>query len=192
MIADHGRAVTFLIGDGVLPGATERGYVLRRVLRRALRHGRLLGMDRPFLGEIAQVVFDTMGEFTPRSWPAASSSCAPSRTEEENFSRTLDARPEPLRADDGELPPEGDVVPGDEAFRLYDTFGLPRDLIDELARERGLTVRLAGLRGGAWPASSSGQPRRRHVQGGRGRAARRSTSKSARSRPSSWATSTAR
>src|SRR5205814_6749094 len=65
VIADHGRAVTFLIGDGVLPGPTERGYVLRRVLRRALRHGRLLGLDRPFMTEIAQVVFDLMGEFNP-------------------------------------------------------------------------------------------------------------------------------
>ncbi|HET7080783.1 MAG TPA: alanine--tRNA ligase [Chloroflexia bacterium] len=143
VIADHGRAVTFLIGDGVQPGPSERGYVLRRVLRRAHRHGRLLGIDHPFLGQIAEVVLETMGAYAPEILARRDFILRTIRTEEENFQRTLDAglsRFEALTAGAN----EGDVVPGGELFRLYDTFGLPRDLIEELVRDRGLQGDWAG------------------------------------------------
>jgi alanyl-tRNA synthetase len=146
VIADHGRAVTFLIGDGVLPGPSERGYVLRRVLRRALRHGRLIGLDRPFLTEIAQVVFDTMGEFYPEMAARREFILRTIATEEENFNRTLVSGLTRFDVVTAGLGADGtsQTLSGDEAFRLYDTYGMPRDLIDELARERGFAVDWAG------------------------------------------------
>ena len=142
VIADHGRAATFLIGDGVMPGPSERGYVLRRVLRRAARHGRLLGITRPFLGEIASVVLDTMGAYTPEVLARREFILRTIATEEESFDRTLSNglnRFEQITAG----AQDGAVVPGGELFRLYDTFGLPRDLIEDLVRDRGLS--------GDWP-----------------------------------------
>ncbi|MDQ2807425.1 MAG: alanine--tRNA ligase [Chloroflexota bacterium] len=138
VIADHSRAVTFLIGDGVQPGPTERGYVLRRILRRALWHGRLLGIRRPFLGEMAEVVLDEMGRYAPEILARREFILQTIRTEEDGFNRTLGAgisRFETLTAD----VPAGATVPGEDLFRLYDTFGLPRDLIEELVHERALT-----------------------------------------------------
>jgi alanyl-tRNA synthetase len=141
VIADHGRAVTFLIGDGVMPGPSERGYVLRRVLRRALRHGRLIGLERPFLGEIAQVVFDLMGEFNPEIMARREFILRAIAAEEENFKNTLTRGLDRFDQVLASLPAGGArVIGGEEAFRLYDTYGLPRDLIDELARERDLAV----------------------------------------------------
>jgi alanyl-tRNA synthetase len=143
VIADHGRAVTFLIGDGVQPGPSERGYVLRRVLRRALRHGRLLGIERPFLGEIAEVVLETMGDYTPEILARRDFILRTIRTEEESFSRTLAAglnRFDIVTRD----ATDGETVPGGDLFQLYDTFGLPRDLIEELVRDRGLRGDWAG------------------------------------------------
>ncbi len=142
VIADHSRAVTFLIGDGVQPSPTERGYVLRRILRRALWHGRLLGIRRPFLGEMAEVVLDQMGQYAPEILARRDFILQTIRTEEEGFNRTLGAgisRFETLTAD----LPAGATVPGEDLFRLYDTFGLPRDLIEELVHERALS--------GDWP-----------------------------------------
>lgn len=143
VIADHARATTFLIGDGVQPGPSERGYVLRRVLRRAARHGRLLGIERPFLGAIARVVLDTMGEFTPEIVARRDFILHTLETEEESFRRTLAAglnRFDQVTATAN----AGETVPGEELFRLYDTFGLPRDLIEELVRDRGLQGDWAG------------------------------------------------
>ncbi|MDQ6746525.1 MAG: alanine--tRNA ligase, partial [Candidatus Dormibacteraeota bacterium] len=143
VIADHGRAITFLIGDGVQPGPSERGYVLRRVLRRAARHGRLLGIERPFLAEIAGVVLDTMGEYAPEILARRDFILHTVSTEEEGFGRTLVTglnRFEQITAG----AQEGDLVPGLELFRLYDTFGLPRDMIEDLVRDRGLAADWAG------------------------------------------------
>ncbi len=143
VIADHGRAMTFLIGDGVQPGPSERGYVLRRVLRRAARHGLLLGIERPFLGEIAGVVLDVMGDFAPEISARREFILHTIVTEEENFQRTLKTgldRFDQITA----AASAGDTVPGVELFRLYDTFGLPRDLIEDLVRDRGLRGDWAG------------------------------------------------
>ncbi|HMA34952.1 MAG TPA: alanine--tRNA ligase [Chloroflexia bacterium] len=143
VIADHARAGTFLIGDGVQPGPSERGYVLRRVLRRAMRHGRLLGIERPFLGEIAGVVLAIMGADNPEILARREFILRTISTEEESFSRTLVAGVTRFEAITVGAH-EGEVVPGGELFRLYDTFGLPRDLIQDLVRDRGLQGDWAG------------------------------------------------
>jgi len=144
VIADHGRAVTFLIGDGVQPGPSERGYVLRRVLCRAARHGRLLGIERPFLGEIADVVLATMGEYAPEVMARRDFILHTIAAEEESFQRTLVTglnRFEQITAG----AKSGDVVPGGDLFQLYDTFGLPRDMIQDLVRDRDLQGAWSGF-----------------------------------------------
>ncbi|MEO8461899.1 MAG: alanine--tRNA ligase, partial [Chloroflexota bacterium] len=159
VIADHSRAVTFLIGDGVLPSNEGRGYVLRRILRRAVRHGRLLGRLEPFMVETASVVIDTMADAYPHLDERRSEILAAIAREETQFSRTLKAgtdileeslrgltsservvglRPEDLRAD-------APSVPGEVAFKLHDTFGFPIDLTIELAAEYGVGVDRAGF-----------------------------------------------
>ncbi len=159
VIADHSRAVTFLIGDGVLPSNDGRGYVLRRILRRAVRHGRLLGRLEPFMVETANVVIDTMAEAYPHLEERRSEILAAIAREEAQFSRTLRAgtdileealigltsnertvgvRPEDL-ADD--VP----KMAGDVAFKLHDTFGFPIDLTIELAAEYGVGVDRSGF-----------------------------------------------
>jgi len=146
VIADHSRAVTFLIGDGVFPGNEGRSYVLRRVLRRAVRHGRLIGIDRPFLTEVADVVIDMFAEHYPNLRDQRDRIRQVIRHEEEHFGRTLATgigRFETLAAD---LQARGEtVVPGAEAFRLYDTYGFPYELTEELARDAGLTVDREGF-----------------------------------------------
>lgn len=146
VIADHGRAVTFLIGDGVFPANEGRGYVLRRVLRRAVRHGRLIGIDRPFLTEIADVVVDMFAEHYPNLREQQERIRRVIQHEEEHFGRTLAtgiSRFETLVAD---LRARGEtVIPGEEAFRLYDTYGFPYELTEELARDAGLTVDREGF-----------------------------------------------
>ncbi len=159
VIADHSRAVTFLIGDGVLPSNEGRGYVLRRILRRAVRHGRLLGRLEPFMVETANVVIYTMAEAYPHLAERRDEILAAIAREEAQFSRTLRAgtdileealigltsnertvgvRPEDL-ADD--VP----KIPGDVAFKLHDTFGFPIDLTIELAAEYGVGVDRTGF-----------------------------------------------
>ena len=162
VIADHSRAVTFLIADDVLPGNEGRGYVLRRILRRAVRHGRLLGRREPFMAETATVVIDTMAEAFPHLAEKRDVILATIVREEAQFARTLDAGSKVLdtairQAFGGTLPeriigrrPEdlpGDapVLDGDVAFRLHDTYGFPVDLTVELAAEHGFTVDLAGF-----------------------------------------------
>jgi len=145
VIADHGRAITFLIGDGVLPGNEGRNYVLRMILRRAARFGRKIGFTEPFLAQVAEVVIETMGEHFPELVSRRQFILATITQEEERFLRTLDlglARLEEVLA---EMEERGcEVVPGDEAFRLYDTFGLPLEITRDVAEERGLSVDQAG------------------------------------------------
>jgi alanyl-tRNA synthetase len=138
VVADHGRASTFLIGDGVLPGNEGRSYVLRRIMRRAMVHGRRLGLEGPFLGEIATVVMEIMGDIYPEIIQRRDFILKAIQTEEESFQRTLMAG---LNRFDQvsttlNLQP-GDTFPGDEMFRLYDTYGLSKDLIKDLAVARG-------------------------------------------------------
>jgi alanyl-tRNA synthetase len=141
VIADHGRAVTFLVGDGILPGNEGRNYVLRMILRRAARFGRKLGFTRPFLAEVAQVVIETMGHHFPELVSRSQFILTTITQEEERFLRTLDlglARLDEVLAELGAG--GGSVVPGDAAFRLYDTFGLPLEITRDVARERGRSV----------------------------------------------------
>ncbi len=143
VIADHGRAATFLIGDGVIPGNEWRSYVLRRVMRRAMVHGRKLGLDRPFLGEIAKTVLEIMGDIYPEIVQRRDFILNTILAEEESFGRTLVAgltRFDQTVSSLGLQP--GDTFPGDEIFRLYDTFGLSKDLITDLANARGLNTDL--------------------------------------------------
>ena len=159
VIADHARAVTFLLADGIRPGNEGRGYVLRRIIRRAVRHGRLLGIDSSFLGRMSREVIAVMSDAYPYLRGAASLVIESLEKEEAQFARTLDGGSallatalEPLargatavgtRAD--ELPTNAPVLDGDVAFKLHDTFGFPIDLTVELAAERGVAVDRAGF-----------------------------------------------
>src|SRR6476661_7029532 len=159
VIADHSRAVTFLIADGVQPSNEGRGYVLRRIMRRAIRHGRLLGRTEPFLGETAKVVIDTMAGAYPHLAERRMEILGTIEREERQFNRTLEAGVGLLeealipltdaervigRSADG-LPADAPVLPGAVAFRLHDTYGFPIDLTVELAAEYGVAVDRAGF-----------------------------------------------
>jgi alanyl-tRNA synthetase len=141
IIAEHGRAITFLVADGVLPSNEGRGYVLRRILRRAVRHGKLLGREDPFLEEIAQVAMDVMGEQYPEVRDRKDFILGVLAQEERAFQYTLtigSAIVEDLMA---ELSSEGNKqIPGREVFRLYDTYGFPVELTREMAAEKGLVL----------------------------------------------------
>ena len=146
VIADHGRAVTFLIGDGVLPGNEGRGYVLRRILRRAARHGRLLGMKKPFLHEVAGVVVDQMKGAYPDLADRVSFIRKVVESEEERFSETLDAGLRILQDEVAELNGKGGrVIPGGVVFRLYDTYGFPTDLTADIVRKDGISLDMEGF-----------------------------------------------
>jgi alanyl-tRNA synthetase len=140
VIADHARATTFLITDGVLPSNEGRGYVLRKIMRRAIRHGRLLGAQQPFLYEMVQTVRQLMGKAYPELTDASASRVPEIvLAEEKRFLQTLDIG---LRKLEEELRPlsgkTGAVYPGESAFRLYDTYGLPMDFILDAARDLGV------------------------------------------------------
>jgi alanyl-tRNA synthetase len=146
VIADHGRAVTFLVGDGVIPGNEGRNYVLRLILRRAARFGRKLGFTEPFLGQVAQVVIDTFGDHYEDLRRRQEFILNVIRQEEERFQRTLDVG---LALLDGVMvelgAKEATVIPGVDAFRLYDTFGFPLDLTRDVGAEHGFTVDEVGF-----------------------------------------------
>lgn len=140
-IADHSRAMTFLIGDGVLPGNEGRSYVLRMILRRAARFGKLIGFDKPFLADVAATVIELMGgHYTDLR--AKQSFIQQAITDEEvRFQRTLSAGLGILDDLMAQLRAEGRVViPGDRAFHLWDTYGFPLDLTRDIAVEQGFTV----------------------------------------------------
>lgn len=146
VIADHSRAITFLIGDGVLPDNEGRGYVTRLILRRAARYGRILGFDGPFLGETARIVIDMMGEHYAELERRRQFICDVITREEERFLSTLSVGLSRLDELVMELKEEGvDTIPGEEAFRLYDTYGFPLELTRDAAHEMGLTVDEAGF-----------------------------------------------
>lgn len=146
VIADHTRAVAFLIADGVHPGNEGRGYVLRRVLRKAVRHGRSLGIERPFLAEMTDVVVENFSDQYSELRERREHIQRVVNAEEDAFSRTLAlglTRFETLVA---ELTDRGErIIPGDEAFRLHDTYGFPIDLTVELAQDAGLDVNREGF-----------------------------------------------
>ena len=141
VIADHARATTFLVGDGVLPSNEGRGYVLRRIMRRAIRHGKRLGLERPFLATICGVVIEEMGGAYPETRENRAFIEQVAVNEEESFRRTLDRGLSILEEEMGRLAHSGEnVIPGRVAFQLYDTFGFPMDLTRTIAAERGLSV----------------------------------------------------
>ena len=147
VIADHARATTFLITDGVLPSNEGRGYVLRKIMRRAIRHGRLLGANKPFLFEMVQTVRQLMGGAYPELLEAGADRVPDIvLAEEKRFLQTLDIG---LRKLEEELRPlagkAGAVYSGEHAFRLYDTFGLPSDFIIDAARDLGVSFDEVGF-----------------------------------------------
>jgi len=143
VIADHIRACSFLIVDGVLPSNEGRGYVLRRIIRRALRHGWMLGVPQPFFHKLVPTLVEQMGEAYPELPAAATTVHKALLAEEERFAETLDAGMKIF--DDVAAKVDDGVIPGADAFRLYDTYGFPVDLTADIARERGMTVDMAGF-----------------------------------------------
>ena len=141
VIADHIRGSTFLIADGVTPSNEGRGYVLRRIMRRAIRYGKKLGQDTPFFSKIAHVVVDEMGSAYPelvQHQPFIEKVIA---AEEERFFATLDKGLEILESCFKELKKKGQkIIPGDVAFKLYDTYGFPKDLTQIIAQEQGFQI----------------------------------------------------
>lgn len=136
IITDHARCVTFLISDGVIPGNEGRSYVLRMILRRALRHGKILGMDLPFLYKLVDVVVEHYGEAYPELVKNKAKIVDIIKKEEERFNKTLDRGYKLL----DEFISNKKDVDGESAFKLYDTFGFPLELTKEIAEENGLKV----------------------------------------------------
>ncbi|HWY55890.1 MAG TPA: alanine--tRNA ligase [Terriglobales bacterium] len=140
VIADHSRAATFLISDGVLPANEGRGYVLRKIIRRAITHGRLLGQTKPFLHEMVYAVRDLMQDAYRELKETAQRVSETVRVEETRFAHTLDVGLEKL-----ESLLEQDSLSGEDAFKLYDTFGMPLDFMQDAARDRGIEFDQAGF-----------------------------------------------
>jgi alanyl-tRNA synthetase len=153
VIADHARGATFLISDGVLPGNEGRSYVLRRILRRAIRYGRRLGLTQPFMAEMARVVIGQFGADYPALIERQRQIERVLTHEEETFGRTLSNGLHRFQDEVAKLrkaaPTDTEIlqltIPGDVAFRLYDTFGFPLDLTVDLAREQGMAVDIEGF-----------------------------------------------
>jgi alanyl-tRNA synthetase len=163
VVADHSRAMTFLLAEGVKPSNEGAGYVLRRIMRRAVRHGRLMGITQPFLRETCAVVVELMGDAYPLLRAERDRVLDEVAGEEAKFARTLEAgsaRLDELVRGAG----EGGVIAGGEAFRLHDTFGFPIDLTIEMAAERGVGVDRAGF-------DAAMEEQRTRSRGGRGAAA---------------------
>ncbi len=147
VIADHSRAATFLINDGVLPSNEGRGYVLRRIMRRAMRHGKILGIEDPFLYRTSSTVVDLMKEAYPELREVEAFVAKVIRNEEERFSETLDSGLKILREELEQLRRERRKnLPGEVAFRLYDTFGFPLDLTVEILQEEGMSFDEEGFK----------------------------------------------
>jgi alanyl-tRNA synthetase len=137
IIADHARASTFLISDGVLPANEGRGYVLRKILRRGIRHGRLLGQEKPFMHEMVLAVRDEMGEAYPELKDSAERVAKVVLAEEQQFARTLELGLRQMN--------EETLRSGSQAFHLYETFGMPLDFMVDAARDAGIEFDMAGF-----------------------------------------------
>jgi len=146
VVADHARALTFLIGDGVLPANEGRGYVLRRILRRAARHGVMLGVEEPFLHLVADAVVDEMLPAYPELGDRRAFICERIRREEERFLQTLTHGLQMLEEQIQQLEEAGSPqLPGEAVFRLYDTYGFPVDLTADILRSHDLSLDQAGF-----------------------------------------------
>ncbi len=169
VVADHLRAMTFLIADGVMPSNEWRGYVLRKIMRRAMRHGKRLGMAEPFLYRLVDVVIQQMAHAYPELPRTRDTIVGVVRSEEERFDAVLTDGLPRLEGVLAAAAAEDQPVGGQEAFRLYDTYGLPIDYIEDLASEHGLAIDRRGFdaalegqraRARAGQSFESGQPRR--------------------------------
>jgi alanyl-tRNA synthetase len=146
VMADHARAITFLIADGVLPSNEGRGYVLRRIMRRAARHARMLGFEVPILCRLSGEVVAIMGDAYLELKENPEKTAAVIRNEEERFGETLGNGLRLLREEVERLRARGEaVLPGEVVFKLYDTFGFPPDLTADILRDQGLTIDLDGF-----------------------------------------------
>jgi len=144
IIADHSRAATFLISDGVLPANEGRGYVLRKILRRGIRHGRMLGQEDPFMFRMVEAVRDEMQAAYPELVESADRVARVVRAEEERFGRTLALGSKQLDAAVEQIRKDG-TLPGATAFHLYETYGLPLDFMVDAARDQGIQFDLTGF-----------------------------------------------
>ncbi|GAB4396943.1 MAG: alanine--tRNA ligase [Anaerolineales bacterium] len=144
VIADHARAATFLIGDGVVPGNVGRNYICRMIIRRAARFGSKIGLTQPFLAQIAEVVIQNYGDFFPEIRKNRALILESLTREEERFSRTVEAGTAKLQTLIESL--QGSQIPGDKAFDLYATYGMPMEITRDIAREHNLDVDEAGFR----------------------------------------------
>ena len=146
IIAEHLRAATFLVADGALPASEGRGYVVRRLIRRAVRHSRLLGSEAPITGPVVAATLDRMAEHYPHLEQRRALIERATADEEAQFARTLDAGTQLLEAEVAALKARGGTtLPGDTAFRLYDTFGFPLPLTEEIAAAQGVQVDTGGF-----------------------------------------------
>ena len=142
VIADHIRSCSFLVADGVLPGNEGRGYVLRRIIRRAIRHGNKLGASQPFFYKLVATLAEVMGDAYPELVKQQAQIEKALLAEEEQFAKTLDNGMQILEEALAGI--EGSEIPGEVVFKLYDTYGFPTDLTNDIARERGLSLDMAG------------------------------------------------
>jgi len=174
VIADHSRAVAFLLADGVFPSNEGRGYVLRRILRRAVRHAWLLGRRQPTLVDVVRVVIDQMGDVYPELRQKSKHIIDTTRAEEDRFFATIEGgirrfeELAPLKTTQGSTAIHG-TVSGEDAFKLYDTFGFPIDLTELMARERGYSVDIAGFENALQTQRSQSQEDRRSRKIGAGK-----------------------
>ena len=146
VIADHSRAAAFLIGDGIMPSNEGRGYVLRRIMRRAIRYGRNIGLNRPFLHKTAKVVFDIMRPAYPELSEASAFITNIIENEEVRFLETLDTGLKLLNDSLSEIKAKGaNQVPGDIIFKLYDTYGFPVDIVRDVVRDENMSLDMEGF-----------------------------------------------
>lgn len=147
VIADHSRSMAFMVADGIMPSNEGRGYVLRRLIRRAYRFGRLIGMPKAFLYKTVDSVADNMGEDFPELLASRDFTVRVIREEEERFEKTLDKGLALLEDALGTLAEQAEIrIPGDVAFKLYDTYGFPLDIINDVSEKRGFSVDEEGFR----------------------------------------------
>ncbi|MDR1375770.1 MAG: alanine--tRNA ligase [Holosporaceae bacterium] len=144
VIADHIRSISFLIADGVVPSNEGRGYVLRRILRRAMRHGSLICIEKPFLFDLSNVLVDVMKDAYPELEKARAVIASTILREEENFLETLERGLKILQADAKTIP-FGGILNGEKAFKLYDTYGFPLDLTQDILKSENISVDTAGF-----------------------------------------------
>jgi alanyl-tRNA synthetase len=172
VVADHMRAMTFLIADGVVPSNESRGYVLRKIMRRAMRHGKKLGLTEPFLHSLVDTLVAQFGDAYPELTAGRASITQLIRAEEERFDAVLTNGLPRLEQTLDKAAAAGGVVPGDDAFRLYDTHGIPQDFIEDMIESRKLTLDRDGFE--------------RAMQGQRDKARAKSTFKAGAAQDAAW------